>query len=441
MTDTIAAIATAAGAGGIGVLRVSGPRAATVAASLAGDMPAPRRAAHRVFRGADGSVIDDGLLLYFPAPHSYTGEHVVELQGHGGAQTLQLLLQALREAGARDALPGEFTERAYLNGRLDLAQAEAVADLIGAATADAALAARRSLDGELSRRVKNLQGGLTALRVHVEGALDFADEDIDWLADAGLRERLAALVATFDALLRDLERGRRLTEGLTVVLAGRPNAGKSTLLNRLAAREAAIVTELPGTTRDPLREPVSLNGVPVTLIDTAGLRDARDPIEAEGVRRARAAINDADRICYLVDAEAGFQPADQVLLDQLPDRAERLLLASKCDRLPAGQSPGFDALEISATTGDGIDTLIDELVGADDASATPTLSARARHVQALADARAALDAAHNRIRGGDDAGLAAEELRRSQQALGAITGTVGADQLLGEIFRRFCIGK
>ena len=438
MTETIVAIATAAGRGGIGVLRLSGPDAPAIAARVAGPMPPPRHAAYRRFCDHDGAVLDDGLLLYFPPPHSYTGEAVVELQAHGGTVLLAALQRRLIEAGARAARPGEFTERAFLNGKLDLAQAEAVADLINAGTEAAARAARRSLDGELSARVRTLQEQLTTLRVHVEGALDFADEEVDWLADAALQAMLEELVAGFDALLRDLERGRRLTEGMTVVIAGRPNAGKSTLLNRLAAREAAIVTDTPGTTRDLLREPVSLGGVPVTLIDTAGLRDTEDAIEAEGVRRARAAMAEADAIIYLYDAASGWTEADEAQYRALPDTVVRLRAANKTD---LAEAAGPDDLQLCARSGAGIETLIRLLAGAPDDGSDARIAARERHLSALQQARGALDAARREIGAAGDAGLAAEHLRGAQQALSQITGENTADALLGEIFARFCIGK
>jgi tRNA modification GTPase len=446
-TDTIVAIATPPGRGAVGILRLSGPQAAAIGERLAGRLPPPRQFALRHFRAADGEAIDSGLVLRFDAPHSFTGEDVVELQGHGGPVVLQALLEAASVAGARLARPGEFSERAFLNGRLDLAQAEAIADLIDAGSREAARAAQRSLDGALSQRVAAIADELTALRVYVEGALDFSDEDIDWLGDDRLRLRLKALREQLDRLLAEAGRGRRLRDGLTIALTGQPNVGKSTLLNRLAGAEVAIVTEIPGTTRDVLREHLDLRGLPVTLVDTAGLRATDDPIEREGVRRARAALERAELALFLVDARTGVTDADARLLAELPAGLRTLVIHNKSDLAASAadrlERDGRIHLYLSATTGAGIDRLIDELhrfAGVSGASQS-VFSARARHVDALRRTLAFVVDAQSRLSEGANPELAAEELRLAQEALGEITGHISSDALLGEIFSRFCIGK
>ena len=445
--DTIAAVATAPGRGAVGIVRLSGPQAFAIAEKLAGPRPAPRQAALRAFVDADGAALDQGLLLLFPGPHSYTGEDVAELQGHGGPVLLDALVRAACALGARPARPGEFSERAFLNGRLDLAQAEAVADLINAATAQAARAAQRSLQGEFSRRVRALVERLTQLRVHVEGALDFSDEDVDWLGDATLREGLERFVADLAALLAQAAQGRRLREGLVVALAGQPNVGKSTLLNRLAGVDAAIVTDIAGTTRDVLRENVDLDGLPLTLVDMAGLRDTEDPVEQEGVRRAWKALEHAELVLYLVDDRAGVTSADRALLARLPRGAEVVLLRNKCDLSGAATGrevrDGAVELRVSSKTGTGLDLLHQEIrraAGLADAGES-LFSARTRHVDALQRALACAQDARLRLQEGAGAELAAEELRLAQEALGQITGAYAPDDLLGAIFSQFCIGK
>jgi tRNA modification GTPase len=449
--DTIAAAATPVGRGGIGIVRVSGPDVPQLAHSLLGRLPEVRRAQRAEFRDAAGAAIDQGLVLYFQAPHSYTGEDTLELHGHGGVVVMNALLARVLELGARRAQPGEFTQRAYLNGKLDLAQAEAVADLIDAASGSAARAALRSLEGEFSRRVQELAEALTLLRVHVEAAIDFPEEEIDFLADATLHQRLADVRALLAALLRDARQGRLLTEGLTVVIAGAPNAGKSTLLNRLAGYEAAIVTEVPGTTRDLLREHLHIDGLPLHIIDTAGLRDSSDPIEREGMRRATEAMGRADRVLFLVDVLA--DPGAQRFAEQrarLPEGVPVTLVFNKIDQaagkrpaavLPAGVQPEW--LAISALTGEGVDALrahLKDCVGFS-AAEGGTLSARARHVEALARTGTHIDHAAQQL-GQHRAGeLVAEDLKRAQAALGEITGEVHSDELLGRIFSSFCIGK
>ncbi len=445
--DTVVAIATPPGRGAVGIVRLSGPRAFEIAAAIAGALAAPRQAALRPFRDAAGEILDEGLALAFPAPNSYTGEDVVELQGHGGPVVLDLLLRACCTHGARLARPGEFSERAFLNDRLDLAQAEAIADLINAASAQAARAARRSLEGEFSQRVNTLVGELTQLRVFVEGALDFSDEDVNWLADDKLHSRLAALNQSLHGLLREAGQGRRLREGMSVALAGQPNVGKSTLLNALAGNEAAIVTEIPGTTRDLLRENVVIGGMPLTIVDTAGLRESRDPVERIGIERAWKALEQAELILFLLDDRSGLASADQELIERLPCGPEVLLIHNKCDL--SGRAPQrFEAegrvhLRIAAAGGAGLDALKQEIkrvAGLADAG-EGLFCARTRHLEALQRAQAHCLIARQRIEERSSAELAAEELRLAQQALSEITGAFTSDDLLGRIFGTFCIGK
>ncbi|PWV64820.1 tRNA uridine-5-carboxymethylaminomethyl(34) synthesis GTPase MnmE [Plasticicumulans acidivorans] len=444
--DTIAAIATAPGRGGVGIVRVSGPAVAAIADSICGGLPAVRRAVFRHFRAADGGALDAGLVLYFAAPASFTGEPVLELQGHGGPVVLDLLLARACELGARPARPGEFSERAFLNGRLDLAQAEAIADLIDAATAQAARAALASLDGEFSRRVQVLAEGMIELRLWIESAIDFPEEEIDFLADGELGARAAALAAELDALMAEAGQGRLLREGMTVVIAGRPNAGKSSLLNRLAGFDAAIVTPIAGTTRDVLRERINLDGMPLHIIDTAGLRESADPVEQEGIRRAWREIERADRLLLLVDDASGPTAEDAALRARLPARLPLTLVRNKIDLSGAGagetQGDWGEEIRLSALDGRGLDSLrahLKRCMGYDDAH-EGRFMARRRHLDALQRTREALACARQQlsVRAGE---LAAEELRRAHQALGEITGEFTPDDLLGAIFSRFCIGK
>jgi tRNA modification GTPase len=442
-TDTIAAIASAPGAAGIGVVRVSGPRVPAIARALLGRAPRPRHAHLARFEDAAGSVIDHGLLLHFPAPHSYTGEHVLELQGHGSAVLLDVLLRRVCALGARLARPGEFTERAFLNGKLDLAQAEAVADLIAARSEAGARAALRSLEGAFSQRVQALLDALIALRVHVEAAIDFPEEEIDFLADPAIARQLDALRLQLDRLLAESRRGVRLADGLKVVIVGRPNAGKSSLLNALAQSERAIVTPIPGTTRDVLRETVRLDGVTLELADTAGLRATDDAVEREGVRRAQAELAQAD--LALLVTEAAHRQSDLALLAALPDAVERLVLVNKIDLVgaPAHEDShaGLRHLWASVKTGAGLDRLRDELKHRAGASGGEgAFSARRRHVLALEQVQAHLAHAAGVLATGAGE-LAAEDLRQAQHALGEITGSYTSDDLLGAIFGSFCIGK
>jgi tRNA modification GTPase len=447
--DTIVAVATPPGRGGVGIVRISGPRVAEIARALAGTLPPPRHAAFVRFADATGAPLDAGLALYFNAPHSYTGEDVLELQAHGSPVVLELLVARAVALGARRALPGEFTQRAYLNDRMDLAQAEAVADLIDAGSEQAARAALRSLEGEFSQRVQALDAALAGLRVHVEAAIDFPAEEIEFLADPVLAERLALAEALCAALQAEARRGRVLTEGITVVIAGAPNAGKSTLLNRLAGHEAAITSAAAGTTRDLLRERVLVAGVPLTLIDTAGLRVAGDAIEAEGVRRARAALARADHVLFIVDAQA--DPQARGLEDEragLPAGVPVTLVYNKSDLVPgavppAATRPREGVAHISALTGAGVEALCTQLLAAAGYTSSEggTLSARARHIEALARTAGYLRVAAQALHGQQAGELVAEELKGAQQALGEITGQRSADAVLGEIFGSFCIGK
>ncbi|MFY8135133.1 MAG: tRNA uridine-5-carboxymethylaminomethyl(34) synthesis GTPase MnmE [Aquimonas sp.] len=443
--DTIAAIATAAAPAGLGVVRLSGPQSITIARRLSGIEPRPRHAHYVRFRDAAGEVIDDGLLIAFVAPASYTGEDVVELQAHGSPALLRLLLARCVELGARQARPGEFTERAFLNERLDLAQAEAVADLIHASSQAAARAARRALDGEFSRRVEALTEALTGLRIYVEAAIDFPEEEIDFLAGPELKSRLQLVRELMQALLREARRGQRLRDGLHVVIAGPPNAGKSSLLNALAGSERAIVTDIAGTTRDLLRESVLIDGIELTLVDTAGLREGADVVEAEGMRRARAEFQRADLALAVV--ECGFEQAQvPALREELAALPQVFWLHNKCElaaQPPRSESqPDGQHFWLSAREGAGLDALRDALKQAagQGEAAEGAVSARARHVEALQRAHAQLESAAERLAEGSGE-LAAEDLRAAQEALGEITGRLSADDLLGRIFGSFCIGK
>ena len=451
-TDTICAIATPPGAGGVGIVRISGPLAPEIVKTMAGRLPDPRYATLAAFRDADGEVIDFGIALHFPAPASFTGEDVVELQGHGGQFILQRLVQRALELGARAARPGEFSERAFLNDKLDLVQAEAIADLIESGTEAAARAAQRSLQGVFSERIQALQQELTALRVFVEAAIDFPDEEIDFLAESDVVQRVERAGARLDGVLREARQGRLLRDGFVLAIIGAPNAGKSSLLNALSGQDSAIVTDIPGTTRDVLRETIDLDGIPVHVADTAGIRETEDVIEAEGVRRARLALQTADIVLLVEDVAAAPAAAAGLSGIDLPEGARCLRVANKIDLLPSGElarqkaAAGPGQLWISATTGAGLGELrrsIREAVGAGDtpAQAAGSFSARQRHVDALRRAGRHLEGGR-RVMAESQAGeLLAEELRLAQQALGELTGELLPDDLLGEIFASFCIGK
>ncbi len=441
-SDTIVAIATAPGAGGVGIVRLSGPRAKAVAEIVAGKALAPRTAHYATFADAAGDTIDDGIALYFKAPASYTGEDVVELQAHGSPVLLRQLVARCIELGARQAQAGEFSERAFLNGKLDLAQAEAVADLIAAGDIQAARAARRSLDGVFSHRVEALMDAVLAIRVHVEAAIDFADEPLDTLGGKALREKLDLVIEHVKGLQREAERGRKLRDGLHVVLVGPPNAGKSSLLNALAGSERAIVTDVAGTTRDLLRESIRIDGVELTLVDTAGLREAGDAIEAEGIRRARGELERADLALVVLDARAPDAGRAAVAAD-LAGVPHVLWLHNKADLLPSPPRAGdADRIAISARTGLGLDELHRRLLALSAAgdAGEGAFSARARHVQALARTAEQLAGARTEL-GFERLELAAEALAQAHSALGEIGGRLSADGLLGHIFGSFCIGK
>ncbi|MBW7901884.1 MAG: tRNA uridine-5-carboxymethylaminomethyl(34) synthesis GTPase MnmE [Rhodocyclaceae bacterium] len=441
--ERIAAIATAPGRGGIGVVRVSGADLAPFAQALTGRTPAPRRATLAEFRDGAGRAIDSGLLLYFPAPHSFTGDDVLELQGHGGPVVMQLLLSRCLELGARLAEPGEFTRRAFENDKLDLAQAEAVADLIDAATASAARSAVRSLQGEFSQAIHALTDQLVELRALTEATLDFPDEEIDFLQSADAFGRLARLRERLAAVFERAQQGRLLQGGLHVVLVGQPNVGKSSLLNRLAGDELAIVTPVAGTTRDALKGSIQIEGIPLFVIDTAGLRETEDEVEKIGIARTWREIERADVVLLLTDAQHGVGPAERAILDRLPATVRRITVENKIDlagRAPARRDTADGvAVALSAKDGQGVDLLRRELLAvAGWHPAEDVFIARERHLEALREAAARLAAAEAQL---PRLELFAEEMRLAQRALARITGEFTADDLLGEIFGRFCIGK
>jgi tRNA modification GTPase len=446
--DTIVAAATPPGRGSVGIVRVSGPKTPEIAAVMLGELPQPRRASFVRFLDKRQQPIDAGMALFFPAPHSYTGEHVLELQGHGGPVVVEAVVTRVLELGARRALPGEFTQRAFLNDKLDLAQAESIADLIDAGSREAARAAMRSLQGEFSAMVQGLTEAVVELRTYVEAAIDFPEEEIDFLADRQLEQKLNGVRDHFEAVEQSARQGRLLREGMTVVIAGRPNAGKSSLLNRLAGYDAAIVTPIPGTTRDVLRERIDIDGMPLHVLDTAGLRESGDEVETEGVRRAQAEIARADRVLFVVDAAS--DPDARAYSEEkarLPKDVPLTLIFNKCDLavgLPVSDTiSGPPRVLISALNGTGLDMLRAHLkltMGFHTAE-SGTVSARQRHLDALSRARAHVEEGERQLRERRAGELVAEELRAAQQALGEITGEFTTDDLLGRIFSSFCIGK
>jgi len=438
---TIIATATPPGQGGIGILRLSGPESRAIAAQLGCPELRPRHAHHTHFLDADGEPIDDGLALYFPAPHSYTGEDVVELQAHGSPVLLQHLATRCLHLGARLARPGEFSERAFLNGRLDLTQAEAVADLIAAGDIHAARAARRSLDGVFSSRVNAIAAELLSVRVHIEAMIDFVDEPIETLGADQVRQRLISIAQALETLLREAEHGRKLREGLHAVIVGPPNAGKSSLLNALAGSERAIVTDIPGTTRDLLTETIRIGGVELTLVDTAGLREGGDMIEQEGIRRAHSELTRADLAIIVLDATDPARGLPEVIAS-IKNVPEHLWLVNKTDLAPDTTLPDPHAIALSVHTRHNLETVRERLrtLAGRHTEATGTFSARQRHITALQQTQDHFTHAQTTWRA-EAFDLTAEHLRLAHDALGEITGRVLPDDLLGAVFSTFCIGK
>jgi len=447
-TDTIVAIATAPGRGGVGVVRLSGPDAVQIAEQICGKLVSPRLAKFTHFRSADKEIIDSGIALYFAAPASFTGEDVVELQGHGSPLVMDRLCKRAMELGARMAKPGEFSERAFLNGKMDLAQAEAVADLIESSTEQAARSAMRSLQGEFSKKVNDFLQELTYLRMFVEASIDFVDEEIDFLGEAQVDKQLQQLLATLAGIQGSARQGRLLREGISVVLAGQPNAGKSSLHNQLAGHDAAIVTEVAGTTRDVLREQIHLGGLPLRISDTAGLHDAsNDIVELEGIRRTQNELAQADHILLLIDDQLGMTEQDEKILVALPGDKSFTLIRNKIDQ--SGHAPaitnenGMSVIYLSAKNGEGMDLLAQhlcEVVGFHPEE-EGVFMARRRHLDALQRAQQAIESGYNCLTGMGAGELLAEELRIAQAALGEITGTFTNEDLLDHIFSSFCIGK
>jgi len=449
-SDTIAALATPPGRGGVGIIRVSGPGVGAIAEALLGRVPQPRYALYGAFLGDAGEELDRGIALYFPAPHSFTGEDVLELQGHGGPVLLDLLLRRVIALDARMARPGEFSERAFLNDKLDLAQAEAIADLIDSASEQAARSALRSLQGEFSRRIHSLVDSLIRLRIYVEAAIDFPEEEIDFLADGKVASDLSTILTQLEQVLAEANQGALLREGMNVVIAGRPNAGKSSLLNALAGKESAIVTAIAGTTRDVLREHIHIDGMPLHIIDTAGLREGADEVERIGIERAWEEIRQADRVLLMVDATTSTETSPERLwpdfMSHLPDNHKVTVIRNKVDR--SGESVGIDSLNdahlirLSAKQNLGIDLLREHLKQCMGYSTSEGgFMARRRHIDAIERAQAALRTGQQQLQRISAGELLAEDLRQAQQALAEITGEFTSDDLLGRIFSSFCIGK
>lgn len=438
--STIVAAATPPGKGGVGIVRVSGPETERIARAMLGSLPEPRTATYRPFRDSAGTVLDTGLALYFPGPASFTGESVLELHGHGGPVVIASVVDAAVQLGARRAGPGEFTKRAFLNDKLDLAQAEAVADLIDSSTSQAARAALRSLSGEFSIAVDALADTLVRLRMYVEAAIDFPEEEIDFLSDDALQARLKKCDAAFVELMARASIGRALRDGYRVVIVGRPNAGKSSLMNRLSGEDTAIVTEVAGTTRDILREQIDIDGLAVELIDTAGLREDPDRIEAEGIRRARKALKSADAVLWIQDSN---DPKAAELDEPLPDGVPVLVVRNKIDLSGEAAGSNDNVVRLSATTGEGLEDLhqrLRDLAGYQDMG-EGAFTARQRHTEALQRAHMHFHEGRKVLDEQRAGELLAEELRLAQEALGEITGAVSSDDLLGRIFASFCIGK
>lgn len=444
LQETIAAIATASGAGGIGIVRVSGPLSQQIATQILGHCPSPRYAAYLDFKQANGELIDRGIAIYYPAPHSYTGEEVLELQAHGGTALMQILLARCIELGARQAMPGEFTRRAYLNDKLDLAQAEAVADVINAATAEAAKSAVRSLSGAFSDAVNELLNALINLRLYVEACLDFPEEEIDFISQGRVAEKIVQNQQALASIFSKAQQGALLRDGINVVLIGQPNVGKSSLMNALSGEEVAIVTPIAGTTRDAIKSEIQINGVPLHIIDTAGLRETDDEVEKIGITRTYQATETAHIALLLVDAAHGIGEQEKLILARLPQEMTKIWVHNKID---LSQEPpkmveknNDHHIYLSAKTGFGLDLLkthLLSLVGYQQ-NAEGVFMARARHIDALNRVKLHLQQASEQIHLAE---LVAEELRLAQEALSTITGEFTPDDLLGEIFSKFCIGK
>lgn len=447
--DTIAALATPPGKGGVGIVRISGSLSKNIAQAILNKPLKPRVASYSSFLDASNDVLDMGIAIFFPGPQSFTGEDVLELHGHGGQFVLDLLLQRVLQLGARMANPGEFSERAFLNDKLDLVQAEAISDLINASSSAAARSAIHSLSGEFSKTIASFLQNLIHFRTYVESSIDFVEEEIDFLADAKVIMQLEALQREVENILKVAQQGVLLNEGINVVILGQPNVGKSTLLNQLSGRDSAIVTEIAGTTRDVLRENISIDGIPLHIADTAGLRDSAGIVEQEGIRRAWKEVEVADFIIYMIDGAVGFSAKDKCLIDQLPDNIAKLFLINKMDLLgdDVAQKPLNGSIEtaigISAKTGEGIAKLKNKIklaVGYEHTGQSIFL-ARRRHLDALRRCEQALTKGRSYLHGVIAGELLAEELRIAQQALSEITGEFSNEDLLGHIFSSFCIGK
>lgn len=444
--ETIAAIATPSGRGGVGIIRISGVKVKEIAKAILGSIPTPRKATYKPFQDEHHQTIDDGVALYFPEPYSFTGEDVLELQGHGGQVVLDMLMRRCLELGAKPAKPGEFSERAFLNDKLDLAQAEAISDLIDSSSEQAARSAVRSLQGEFSNKINTLLKALIQLRLYVEAALDFPDEEIDFLADDLVTKKIGNIKQQLNVLGNMAKQGSLLRDGMHLVIAGRPNAGKSSLLNALAGQDSAIVTDVAGTTRDVLRESINLDGMPLHIVDTAGLRESDDPVEKIGIQRAWDEIEKADLVLLLIDAQTGLVEKEQEILDKLPDKLPVLKVYNKVDLLISeGNKNGIDddSVVISAKYSTGIDKLKEILKSSMgyQAGSESTFIARRRHLEAIKETQEAVKRGEVQLKVYHAGELLAEELRIAQDALGRITGQFTPDDLLAEIFSSFCIGK
>ena len=442
--DTIAAIATASGAGGIGVVRVSGHLSQSIAIQVLDHCPAPRHAAYLPFYDANQQLIDRGIAIYYQNPHSYTGEDVLELQAHGGTALMQILLARCIELGARQAEPGEFTRRAYLNDKIDLAQAEAVADVINASTIEAARSAMRSLSGEFSNSINQVLAKLINLRMYVEACLDFPEEEIDFITQGKVADKLEAIAAELKLVFAKAKQGSLLREGLHIVLVGQPNVGKSSLMNQLSGEEVAIVTPIAGTTRDSIKNMIQISGLPLNIIDTAGLRDTNDEVEKIGIARTYQALENAQVALLLIDAAHGISDKEKSILSCLPQEIDKIWVHNKIDTTKETakivEKAGETHIYISAKTGAGVDLLKQHLlnIAGYQQNSEGIFMARTRHLEALKQVDAHLQLAQKNRH---QAELIAEELRLAQEALSSITGEFTPDDLLGEIFSKFCIGK